>query len=51
MIRIVFDMNVFIAAALSYPDSKIWSDDKHFERQNKIQVLKTKSMIIMFGDS
>ncbi len=33
----------FIAAALS-TNSDIWSDDKHFERQNKIKVWKTKSL-------
>lgn len=40
---------VFIAAALSYPDSKIWSDDKHFDMQNKAKILKTKEMILIFG--
>lgn len=38
----------FIAAALSYPDSKIWSDDEHFERQTRIQVFKTKDIALMF---
>ena len=33
----------FIAAALS-TNSDIWSDDKHFERQNKVKVWKTKSL-------
>ncbi len=36
---------VFIATALSISDSVIWSDDRHFERQDKIKVLKTEDMI------
>ena len=36
---------VFIATALSLPDSVIWSDDRHFEKQDKVKVLKTKQMI------
>lgn len=34
----------FIAAALA-TNSIIWTDDKHFERQNKIKILKTKDLI------
>ena len=33
----------FIAAALA-TNSDIWSDDKHFERQNKVKVWKTKDL-------
>ena len=51
-IKIMADIDIkdviFIAAALSYPDSKIWSDDKHFERQNEIKILKTKEMVLIF---
>ena len=36
---------VFIATALSLPDSVIWSDDRHFEKQDKVKVFKTKDMI------
>jgi len=36
---------VFIAAALSIPDSAIWSDDRHFEKQHKVKVLKTEDLI------
>ena len=36
---------VFIAAALSIRDSVIWSDDRHFEKQNVIRVLKTKDVV------
>ena len=51
-IKIMADIDIkdviFIAAALSYPDSKIWSDDKHFERQNEVKILKTKEMVLIF---
>lgn len=36
---------VFIATALSISDSVIWPDDRHFEKQNKVKVLKTKDMV------
>ena len=36
---------VFIAASLGIHDSVIWSDDWHFEKQDKVKVLKTKDMI------
>ena len=36
---------VFIATALSISDSIIWSDDGHFEKQDKVKVFKTKDMI------
>ena len=36
---------VFIATALSINNSVIWSDDRHFEKQNKVKVLKTKDLI------
>ena len=39
---------VFIAAALSQENSIIWSDDKHFEKQDKVLVLKTKDMVTLF---
>ena len=35
---------VFIATALSISDSVIWSDDRHFEKQDKIRIFKTKDM-------
>lgn len=34
----------FIAAALSL-DTPIWSDDKHFERQSRIKVTKTRNLV------
>ena len=36
---------VFIAAAFSIADSVIWSDDRHFEKQNKVKALKTEDLI------
>ena len=39
----------FIAAALSQDDAIIWSDDEHFEKQDKIKVLKTKDMTNLFS--
>ena len=36
---------VFIATALSVSGSVIWSDDKHFEKQDKVKVLKTEDMV------
>ncbi len=34
----------FIAVALA-TNLPIWSDDKHFEKQNKINILKTKDLV------
>ena len=36
---------VFLATALSLPDSVIWSDDRHFEKQDKVKVLKTEDLV------
>lgn len=36
---------VFMATALSIADSVIWSDDRDFEKQNKVKVLKTEDMV------
>ena len=38
----------FIAAALSQNNTVIWTDDKHFDKQEKILNFKTKDMIILF---
>ena len=40
------DDTAFIAAALA-TKSDIWSDDKHFERQNKVKVWKTKDLVAL----
>ena len=36
-----------VAAALSQDHSIIWSDDHHFEQQNRILTLKTKDMLVL----
>ncbi len=36
---------VFIAVAMLVDDSIIWSDDKDFDRQKRIKVLKTADMV------
>lgn len=36
---------IFIATALGIIDSVIWSDDKHFEKQGKVKVVKTEDMV------
>jgi|SRR3989344_2229592 len=38
------DDTPFIAAALA-TKSGIWSDDRHFEKQNKVKIYKTKELI------
>jgi predicted nucleic acid-binding protein len=40
---------VFVAAALSQ-DAVIWSEDRHFEKQTEIIVLKTKDIIGLLRD-
>ena|SRR3989338_121897 len=42
---------IFLATALSLDNSKIWSDDTHFEKQNKITVFKTKDIVKLFFSS
>lgn len=34
-----------IACALSVKNSAVWSEDKHFDRQSKIKVYKTKDLL------
>jgi len=36
---------LFIACALAYPNSVIWSDDKKLKKQAKIKVLNTQEII------
>ena len=38
------DDTPFIAAALA-TESDIWSDDEHFQKQNKIKIWKTKDLV------
>jgi predicted nucleic acid-binding protein len=35
----------YIAAALAFEGSVIWSNDKHFDMQSKIKVVQTRDMI------
>jgi predicted nucleic acid-binding protein len=37
---------LFIAAALAF-NAIIWSDDKHFKKQNRIKILSTEEMRII----
>jgi|SRR3989338_4508717 len=39
---------VFLATAFSIVNSKIWSDDAHFEKQDKVRVFKTKHIMRLF---
>ena len=42
---------LFVACALAYPGSIIWSEDKHFKLQNKIRVYNTKEFISVITNS
>ncbi|MBI4014875.1 MAG: hypothetical protein HY365_02890, partial [Candidatus Aenigmarchaeota archaeon] len=39
------DDTPFIALALAVENDGIWSSDKHFERQNKIKIWKTETLL------
>lgn len=38
------DNAVFVACALAFPGSAIWSDDKHLKKVDWVKVLNTKEM-------
>ena len=38
----------FIASALELSDAIIWSDDKDFDKQQKIAVFKTNEIVLLF---
>ncbi len=40
---------VFIALALSTQNEGIWSEDKHFEKQDTVRIWKTKDLIRHLG--
>ncbi len=40
---------IFIAAALEIDSAAIWSDDRDFEKQNNIKILKTRDMAQLFS--
>lgn len=39
---------IFIATALAF-NCPVWSNDKHFKKQNKIKILTTKDMMRLFN--
>lgn len=39
------DDSLIIACALAFQGSVIWTEDKHFRKQDKIRVFRTKEMI------
>jgi len=39
------DDTIFVALGLSIKNNGIWSDDKHFEKQDRIKVWKTKDLL------
>ncbi|MBT4539512.1 PIN domain-containing protein [Candidatus Woesearchaeota archaeon] len=39
----------FIAAALSQDSAIIWSDDRHFGKQDKVITLKTKDLVNLYN--
>lgn len=45
------DDTPFIALALSIENEGIWSNDKHFDQQNKIKVLKTDLLLKLLDET
>ncbi|MBI3413454.1 MAG: PIN domain-containing protein [Candidatus Aenigmarchaeota archaeon] len=43
--RVDPDDVVFLAAALTIDNCMIWSEDKDFEKQNRIKILKTRDVL------
>lgn len=47
--QIMKDIDIYdspiLACALVVPNDGIWSEDKHFERQNNVKVWKTKELL------
>ncbi len=41
------DDAVFVACALAYPESVIWSDDKDLKKQKKIKIVSTTEMVTL----
>ena len=41
--------SIFVALALTMKNDGIWSEDKHFQKQNRIKVWKTKDLINYLG--
>ena len=51
MAHIYEEYVTFVAAALELSDAIIWSDDKDFDKQQKIAVFKTDEIVLLFTDS
>ena len=45
------DDTPFIALALSVENDGVWSDDKHFQQQNRIQIWKTDVLIKLLEEN
>src|SRR3989338_446329 len=45
MKNIDIDDSPILACALAIPNDGIWTEDKHFDKQNKVKVWKTKYLI------
>jgi len=45
MINIDKEDTIFIAAAMNIKDAVIWSEDKHFGKQQRIKILRTADLI------
>ena len=43
------DDQIFIACALAYPNSILWSDDKKLQNQSRVKVLKTEQIKDIIG--
>lgn len=41
---------IFIACALAYPNSIIWSDDSKLKRQPKVRIINTREIIKLIGE-
>ena len=45
MENIDIDDSPILACALVVPNDGIWTEDKHFEKQNKVKIWKTKDLL------
>jgi len=43
--KIDMDDTPFIALALSFPNDGVWSEDRHFLKQNRVKVWLTKDLL------
>ncbi len=41
---------LFVACALSYPNSVIWSNDKRLKKQTKVKILNTQEIVDLLKD-